>query len=127
MCTREELLDELLDLQHDLGKYIQMPLSFLPQDASAAQLSTAVRKALFETRSGPDSVQSARSIWSAFESRFSAQLESYETFVHLRKVVERALAWESANGELNRDEVSADLAAISPAIRNVIDEVNSER
>ena len=130
MSERQQLIDELLDLQHDLGKYIHLPLSFLPRDAASADVSTAVRRALFETRAGPGGVRSAREIWSTFEGAMADRLNRYASFAVLRDVVERALAWEAAaraDAEIDRSAVTADLTAVTQAVRNVIDEVNRDQ
>ncbi len=124
---REDLVDELLELHHDLGKYIHLPLSFLPADASPADVAAAVEAGLQRTRRGPGGVESADAIWTAFEIAFAGRLESYPSFGRLRDVVRRALAWADVRGELDRAAVSADLTAVAPAVRGVIDEVSRDR
>lgn len=117
-----ELLQELLaDLQHDLGKYLRMPLSFLPPDASYEDVHRALRKALLTTRETPAGVRSARSIWNAFCADARAALEHQPQFVELERAVARALLWEdaaqAAPAPLPRPALEADLQAVSPAIR----------
>jgi hypothetical protein len=124
---REDLIDELLDLQHDLGKYILMPLSFLPSQASDDEVHAALRRALFETHKGPRGIRSARQIWTHFEANLGAELDERSSFAPLCAAVERALAWERAEPPIDREAARADLAAVMPAIRDLIDEVKRER
>jgi 4-alpha-glucanotransferase len=123
----DALIDELCDLQHDLGKYILLPLSFLPADAPAVEIRAALRRALSETRSNRDRVVPARELWREFQAAVGDSLEHLSTYAALRRAVERALAWEEMTGELDRAAVTADLAAVRPAVRAVIDEVKRGR
>jgi len=127
---REQLIDVLLDLQHDLGKYILLPLSFLPREATPAEVRAALRRALFETHKGPSGVRSAREIWTEFETTMTGALGGYQSFAPVCASVERALAWEAIardDSPVDRDAANADLAAVVPAVRNLIDEVNRDR
>lgn len=120
-----ELLQELLaDLQHDLGKYLRMPLSFLPPDAPYEDVHKALRKALLCTRETPNGVRSARGIWTAFCADARPALEDQPLFVELERAVARALLWEDAAqappAPLPRPALEADLQAVTPAIRALL-------
>lgn len=64
-----ELHEELMDLAHDLGKYVRLPLAMLPADADRAQVVEAVREGIVRTRRGPWGITPARRIWEDFLGR----------------------------------------------------------
>lgn len=120
----EDALDALLDLKHDLGKYLRLPLTALPPEASDTDLREAVRTALFKTRRGPAGTRAARDLWCAFRDDVGAELTSRPAWTDLREAVEHALAWEAAlegNGRrVVRAEVERDFAAVTAAIQRLI-------
>lgn len=116
------MLDLLGDLQHDLGKYVRLPLTMLPPGADWDEVRTALRHALLETRSGPDGTVPARVLWTLFLARVGNRLSSLPSWRVLEAAVERALAWESELGgdePLPRDDIERDLSAISGAIQGL--------
>ena len=116
----EDLLDRLADLQHDLGKYIAMPLSLLPPSAGGEDVVAALRQGLLATRSGPGGVRSARALWEEFR-REAADLLAESHRRRLEDVVGRALAWEARlGGPIDRARAQADLEAVAPAVREVV-------
>jgi len=46
MTITEAILEQLDDLQHDLGKYIVLPVTLLPRDADQDELRGAIHTAL---------------------------------------------------------------------------------
>jgi hypothetical protein len=121
-----EIVDAILELGHDLGKHILLPVAMLPEDASEAELREVALRALGRTRSGPTGIRSARSIWEAFETEAGETLGDRPTFARLGKAVGRALAWEgraTAGVALNRRDLTADLRAVGERIRELLDEV----
>jgi len=120
----DDLLDLLMDLQHDLGKYIRMPLGFLPANASDEEVHRALDKALLKTRATPSGTRSARGLWMAFCAVARPMLDGEPLFADLERAVDRALAWEShalaQPGPLPRPALEADLSAVAPAIRALI-------
>lgn len=124
----EDILDLLLDLQHDLGKYIRMPLAYLPRDATADAIHAALHTALFETRKGPRGTRSARQMWEAYAATVGDSVRSTAAYPALVAAVERALGWEAAASDterqLDRQSAEADLSAVGPAIRAVVQELN---
>lgn len=125
--TTADLQDMLMDLQHDLGKYIRMPLSFLPDGASDDEVRAAVRKALKETRSAAGKTRTARELWDAFASEAGAPLKTFAGFAALERAVEQALKWEAvvdAGAPVDRTRAEKDLAAVGPAIRALLQELD---
>jgi len=119
-------LDLLLDLKHDLGKYLVLPLALLPKDAAPSAVREALSRALRETRKGPGGAQSARELWRGFESELTAAVADSPALAALRAAVDRALAWERAlDGAepLDRGAAERDLRAVQGAISALIDEV----
>ncbi len=119
----DDLLDALSDLQHDLGKYIAMPVTMLPADASDADLREALRAALRETRRSPTGIRSARGLWEAFLAEVGDALAQTPGWRRLHVTVDAALAWEthlSGNAPLDRGAVTDDLRAVSEQLRDLM-------
>ena len=121
-------LDLLLDLKHDLGKYLLLPIALLPSDADAAALHDALERALRKTRSTRGVTRSAREIWQGFQAELADELAPGSGLDDLRVAVERALAWEhalAAHAAIDRGAVERDFAAVQTAIAVLIDEARS--
>ncbi len=119
-------LDLLLDLKHDLGKYLVLPFALLPKDAAEPAVREALARALRQTRKGPRGAQGARELWSRFERELTAALPDSHGMRAVRAAVDRALAWEAAlDGSVAIDRAAAerDLRAVQSAIAAVIAEV----
>jgi hypothetical protein len=105
-------LELLLDLKHDLGKYMLLPLAFLPRDADAAAVRAALARGLLRTRSrrtvGGEETQSAREIWQASLPALRAGTLPQPALVELEGAMERALAWE----RVLHDDVAFDRVAV---------------
>jgi hypothetical protein len=128
--SRDDLLDALFDLKHDLGKYIRLPVAMLPADSTAADLRQALGRALLKTRQGPRGDRPAREIWTAFTEEVGRAVDERETAGQLRRAVERALGWERALADdddtpLDRAALEADLTAVSRCIQALIEEVSA--
>jgi hypothetical protein len=122
-----EIVDAMLDVKHDLGKYIRMPIAMLPADAPDALVRAALLQALQRTRSGPRGVRSARFIWDAFCAEAAEVLKEEPAFAALTEAVARALAWEdraAAAEPIDRSSVEADFAAVGARIQELLDEVS---
>ncbi len=123
----EDVVDDLLDLSHDLGKYLRLPLAMLPGDASPAEVRSALEAALRRTRVGPGGVRPARSIWDALRPGIEDALAGTPGFARLEAAVARALAWERAldgGGGIDRAAVTADFEDVTLCIRALIEEVS---
>jgi len=59
----DELVEQLGDLRHDLGKYVCFEARFLPPDPDPAALRAALRADLLQTRRRGDEVESAWALW----------------------------------------------------------------
>jgi hypothetical protein len=122
--TREEMLDVLMDLKHDLGKYIRMPLAMLPAGAGDEEVTDAVRRGLLETRRGPAGVRSARGLWDEFTVEAKGALGNRAGWQRLESAVFTALTWEERlAGPLPRLEVDRDLASVGASIQALIEEL----
>ena len=87
----EDAVDILLDLKHDLGKYLLLPLRMLPADASDEAFREALRRALFETRKQGTTVRSGADIWEEFR-RELVPFSSTGWYLRLSRDVAAALA-----------------------------------
>ncbi len=127
--NQDDLVDALLDLQHDLGKYLNLPLAMLPTDATDDDVRQAAHEALFRTRRGPDGrggpsqVTGAAEIWAAFLAEVGEALDERPVYGALRLAVDRAFAHGDALAAADPAALRADLGAVSPAIRAVLREV----
>ncbi len=122
-----DVIDAILDLKHDLGKHIRLPVSLLPEDASDAELRETVTRALTKTRSGPTGTRSARDIWEGFVAEAVGAVSSRKAFAPLLESVARALEWEgrAAAGEaLDRRSLALELEAVGTRIQELLDEVS---
>ncbi|MEZ4472607.1 MAG: hypothetical protein R3F60_17860 [bacterium] len=125
MTDPTTLVDLLADLQHDLGKYLRLPLAWLPADADDAGVHAAAREALLATRRVGGQTHAAADIWRAFLADVQGHLDDRAAWPPLVATVDRALAWaERLDGPLDRAALTADLAAVGPAIRTLLDEVD---
>ncbi|MCA9539880.1 MAG: hypothetical protein KC620_13375 [Myxococcales bacterium] len=118
MRDPQDLQDALDDLQHDLGKYIRLPLTMLPADADADAVRAAATTALLRTRRGADGPVSAEQLWLRFCDEADGALDALQGWARLTAAVDRALAWRAAlDGRLDRAVLTADLSAVGDAIR----------
>ncbi len=124
--SREELLDALYDLQHDLGKYLLQPLMWLPLDADPAQVREAASKALLKTREGPAGTRTADDLWQAFLDEVGAALEDTTAWPQLALAVQQALQWQetlkTADAPPDRAMITADFKHVAESIRTLIEE-----
>jgi hypothetical protein len=119
----DDLLDALLDLQHDLGKYLRLPLAWLPPDAHESEVMAATVKALTCTREGPGGVRPASTIWADFRTEVGDALTAFRGWAVLTAAVARALAWrDNLSSPLPRERVLADFTAVGVAISALIEE-----
>lgn len=130
MNAQTVVVDRLHDLQHDLAKYIRMPLTFLPSHSTAYDLRDALHRALRETYRRGDRVIRADELWGECVEWLPAPVKQLESFRRLEHTVKRALAWERAIDDpaaaLERSVLLADFSAIGAAIDLLIMDVESE-
>jgi len=125
----DDLLEALHDLKHDLGKYIRLPVSLLPHDASADEIRDAVVCAIDETRKGPRGVVSAKELWSAFVRECGDGCASFPTYERLGPAVERAASLreriDMPEERVERSEIERYLGEVRAAIQALIEEVEN--
>ena len=63
MADLQDLLPQLEDLRHDLGKYIQFEQRFLEEPVAEAALRQALRADLLATRRGAAGSEAAWQVW----------------------------------------------------------------
>ena len=127
----DDLIDALMDLKHDMGKYIRIPFSMLPASASAGEVALALETALRRTRSGPSGVRSAKEIWEAFSKEAGGFLESKKGYGALARAVAKALNHEAALcGSVpmpDRETLEADMADVGKCIQELVEEVARDK
>lgn len=129
MPAQDDLLDAVLDLQHDLGKHMRQPFAFLPSDAPPAQVREALRVALLETRKHAGVAKSARAVWTECLDG-APGLRHQRGFDAVEAAVERALAWAARLGDdtpLPRAGIEADLLAVQTTLAALRLEVSGPR
>lgn len=124
--SRDELLDALFDLQHDLGKYLLLPIAWLPADASHEEIREAALKALLKTREMPSGDRSAEELWRAFLAEVGATLEGLDAWPQLVAAMDRARKWqetlETSDAPPDRAMITADYKLVAESIRTLIEE-----
>lgn len=129
------LLDALLDLKHDLGKHLQLPMVLLPKCADPKTVREAARLALARTlRCQRGHCFSARELWDRFVAEAGTALEHEPAFKSLEEAVERALAWEQrlsacppkAWHPCSRREISRDFHQVGESITRLIEDLQRE-
>jgi len=130
--SADDRLDLLLDLKHDLGKYLCLPLSMLAQDATEAEVRASLSRALFETRSGPRGTKSATAIWREFLVEADSELLAMRDFEGLKEAVEAALNLsalleDGSRTTPTRDGVLEVMQAVSTRIQMLIKEITREK
>ena len=129
MTDKDELLDLLADLQHNLGKYIRLPMAMLGEGAGEEQYRTALKCALLQTRRGPSGVLSAQQIWDDFVQEAGGRLRGMVEFKALVTAVKQALAWEiyidPGSPPMPVADIQDDLASVSEAIRHLMEGVKN--
>jgi hypothetical protein len=118
--------EALIDLKHDLAKYIRMPVAWLSPAANQEDLRAALKLALFETRVQGDQRVSAREIWEQFRAEFGDNLAQTSGGKTLVDAVERALRWGDHLEDpapLERATILGDMERVGSEIRAIIEEV----
>ena len=131
--TDDATLELLLDLKHDLGKYLLLPLALLPKDADDSAVRAALRRALLQTRTrragGPNGTDGSRHLSAAEIWRdAAAELEragcARDALAPIEPAVEHALWGPRAlddEAALERMAIERDLGAVQAAIAALID------
>jgi len=118
--NRNDLIDLLMDLEHDLGKHLWLPLGMLAEDAGQTEVRAAVRQALLNTRIGPGGTRGAAGIWQDFLDEMGTAISELENFEDLEAAVEQALSWEerleldSWQEDTAEDELDMDVDETDP-------------
>ena len=128
--VKDELIDILLDLKHDLGKYLFLHLSHLTSDSPAETTLDALKVALFETRTVGGRVESAEAIWGRYRQEIDALNYAFAGYDRLIRCVEDALAMRGfvdpahATRAPHAGEVQQIARRVSETISDIIAEEN---
>jgi hypothetical protein len=109
------LLDALVDLEHDLAKYLRLPFAFLPQDAPPGDVRKALHEALVSTRRTTAGTRSAADIWCGFTAEMG-EFARGPRFDALSFSVARVLAWARA---VDDEDAQIDRHALEEHIADV--------
>jgi hypothetical protein len=127
---REECLERLEGLRHDLGKYLVLPVAMLPAAADRAALATALDEGLHRTRRSAAGTRDARSLWDEFQAAAGAALSRFGAHAQLSLAVERALGWGEALKDptrpLERAQILRELRAVGEAIDGLAQALRDE-
>ena len=88
---KDELIEILIDLKHDLGKYLFLHLSHLTVDSPADMVKDALKAALFETRKVGGRIQTALEIWDRYRDEIDALGYAFSGYGLLQEAVREAL------------------------------------
>ena len=126
--TRDDFLDALYDLKHNLGKYIRLPVAMLEQNAKQDDLKDALCIALTKTREHSGVTRGAREIWGEFVDEWRGFAHSTVGFFQLESCFERVMEWEKTLEAdslvtLEKGILDRDLSLVGEKIQSLIDEV----
>jgi hypothetical protein len=125
--TREALEESLYDLKHDLGKYVRLPVSMLPKDASWDEVAAQTAQAVLRTRTGPSGTVSAVMLMERFHAEWGATLADQPAYREVQAAVASVCALpdqvQKPDPNLTREKVEAVLAEVSQTIQRLMDEV----
>jgi hypothetical protein len=125
--TKEALSESLFDLKHDLGKYIRLPVSMLPKDASWDEVVIQAERGVLHTRKGPAGEIAAVALFENFASEWGERLAAVDEYWGVERAVSdaHALLDRIRRNEpgLSRGEVEQTLGAVSSAIQLLMEEV----
>jgi hypothetical protein len=128
--NKDELLEALYDLKHDLGKYIRLPVAMLPVNVEIDEVISAAKMAIERTRRGPGGDISAAALWERFVSEWHEVAEAFNTYQPLGQAVSRAVSWsarvEHRKESWEREALERDLSAVGEAIQSLIEEVRGD-
>ena len=125
---RDDLLDAIDDLAHDLGKHARLPLRMTPIEVDEQTVRAAGLTGLLRTRRSPRGDMSAEDIWARFKADVGNNLSGLSSWQPLGDAVDTALAWipvlQDQTRGFERHELDRDLLAISKAIRTLREELD---
>ncbi|MBN2527912.1 MAG: hypothetical protein JXR76_16100 [Deltaproteobacteria bacterium] len=127
------MIDILLDLKHDFGKYLFLHLSHLTADSPEDMIREALRTALFETRRISGTVRTAEEIWGQYRSEIDALKYAFNGYDRLVQCVDDALSLhrflipESAPHPPHVGHIHKVARQVSEVIAQIIAEENSDR
>lgn len=123
----QEILD---DLRHDLGKYIALPLSFLPADADDAAIREAIRQGILQTRRQGSSIRTAHELYVEFVDEVGHDLSHLPGWTVLQDAMSTVMAWidilDDKTEPVDRVAAERELKAVSQAIRQLEAQLNNE-
>jgi hypothetical protein len=126
---KEDLLEALSDLKHDLGKYIKLPVTMLPGDADSAEVARQVKQAIQRTRRGPEGDRPAADIFGAFTAEWDEVIRAFRGYRTLCRALARAISWSTRVDEgpqtWSRKDVEADLKMVGETIQALMQEIES--
>ncbi|MBN2340039.1 MAG: hypothetical protein JXX29_09595 [Deltaproteobacteria bacterium] len=129
---KDELIDILMDLKHDLGKYVFLHLSHLTTDSPADMIEEALHAALFETRKIGVEHQSAEQIWLRYKSEIDALDYPFGGYERLVNAANETLAMKrflTSGGESappHVGQIQKIARGISETIMQIIEEEQGE-
>ena len=124
---KEELLEALSELKHDLGKYIKLPVTMLPWEVDPGEVALEVKRAIHRTRRGPDGDRSAADIFGAFTAEWEGEIRAFKGYRRLCQAVAQAISWSARVDEgpetWSRKDVEADLKMVGETIQALMREI----
>lgn len=122
-AVNEDLVDLLLDMKHDLGKYIVMPVAMLPADAPQQALRDALHRALRETRPTGGAARSAAELWEGFVAEGGQPLRELSGFSAVEAAMTTAANWNRSldnEAPIDRQALLSDLRTVGETIGSLI-------
>lgn len=125
----EILMDMAISLQANLGGSLKRHLSDLDKHSDQEDIREALHCALYETRTLGEQLLSAREVWVDFAAKAGPGLAGVADYKDLQDSVAEVLNYEAVLADpdiiIDRQELKADFAAVSDAIRDLVIELRS--
>ncbi len=129
MTEVEVLMDLIVTLQSDLGGSLKRHVSDLNKYSDQEDIREALHRALYETSARGDDVISAREVWNEFAAKTGPELADVADYKDLTKCVQEVLEYEGVLADpdisIDRQELKADFATVSDAIRDLVIELRT--
>lgn len=112
----EDLVEDLADLRHDLGKYITFGVRFLGPDPAAGDLRAALEADLHRTARRPSGDEAAWEVWARLRPR---GLDSDPDVRRIDAGVQRLASADLSGDAESLAAVAAEARAVAAATRSL--------
>lgn len=128
--NQDDVVDALMDLKHDLGKYLLIPFSMLSDFPTKQDVHEAIRNALFATRKKGDQFIPAVDLWNGFLDEVGAFVQKLNGFHRLDAAVKKVLGLKTlldSDGFMDKGTLVEIAEQVSHCIWALVQEIEDGR